>query len=119
MHLYQDGDRVCLQLGAERREILLSLEIAGIAADDLERYAAKAATAKQIGFRDRDPSIAVESIITKGKPLVRIRFGAWTGKAFLTPPHAFNLAAIIRVAIRQAEKHLRWIEERDPACLLR
>ena len=119
MNVYQDGDRVCLDLGDEKREVLLAVAIADLCADAMGAYAGRALVSAFVGHRDREPSVEVESVRNRGKAMVRIRFSWFASKFFLTAAQSIALAETIRAASRLAERSLRWQEERDPAVLLR
>ena len=119
VELSQEGDRVVLAFGDERRAVLLSLEIARHASRGLNEMARKAIASKEEGRRDREPSVFVEAIVNGHVPQVRLRFGWWATRMYFTPLHAMNLAALIRAAHDKAESELRWLEEREPAELLR
>lgn len=117
--LYQHGDCVCLELGADKRDVLFSIEIALWAAESLEDLAARAIVVPRTNLKPDDPTITVEAILNNRKAQVRLVFDGWATVFRFSPPAAVALAGALRDAARVAEKALVWKEERDPACLLR
>ena len=116
--LCQANDKVCLDLGTEKREVLFSILIAEWAADALEMYAKKAILSHLRGYEDREPSVDVDVVLSSGKPQVRLRFGWWTRRAFFTPAHALGLARWLRLACEKANDLLRWEEHGWPLQVL-
>lgn len=118
--LYRQYDKVVLDLGDDdKRDVLFSVAIADWAADNLEDFAKSAVMAPSWPTVNEPPvSIEVQAIENRGVPQVRLILGRWLKKMYLSPPAAVSVARMLRQAARKAEKHVRWLEERDPAVLL-
>lgn len=108
-----------LDLGTNRREVLFAVATARWCSDMLEEYSWRAVHSPVMGFRTPEPIVEVDAIINGRVPQVRLRFGRWSCKFYFAPQHAVGLANLMRMAIRKAEREIKWLEERDPAVLLK
>jgi hypothetical protein len=116
--LTQQHDRVVLSPGGSPRELLFSVAVAFYFAVALDYYSHKAATSKQPGRRDIEPTIDVDAITADGKSMVRLRFSVWSSSYFLSVAQSLELSRVLRLAATAAQKSLKWREQRNPAILL-
>jgi hypothetical protein len=118
MNVFQECDRVVLEVGTERREVLLSLGVATYCANALDYYAGKAAVRQERNPHSYEPTLTVELILNGRKPNVRLRLDRWATRVLISAAYAVELAKALRAVVREGEKRLAWAEESDPAVLL-
>lgn len=106
-----DGD-------TDREDVLMASDPAVWAADGLEDMAKFAVAYRGPLVTVREPSVAVECVVSRGKPLVRWLFGWRAKELYLTPPHAVSVARLTRLAARDATRKAKELELKEPALFL-